>query len=86
VCDGHTANPFGYGGQHLDSGTGLYKMGQRYYDPALARWSAQDLFAGGQSSPQSFNRYASVLGDPINLIDATGLDCNFFCGVGGAVH
>jgi hypothetical protein len=48
-------------------------MGQRYYDPALARWNAQDLMAGGLTSPQSFNRYASVLGNPISAIDPRGL-------------
>jgi RHS repeat-associated protein len=73
ATSGSTANVFGYGGQQLDSSSGLYKMGQRYYDPGLARWESQDLFAGGLSSPQSFNRYSSVLGNPVSLLDATGL-------------
>jgi len=90
ASSGSTANVFGSGGQQLDSGAGLYKMGQRYYDPVLARWSSQDLLAGGLDNPQSFNNYSSVLGNPVSLLDATGLcwvcSCNFLCGAGGALH
>lgn len=73
VVNTYACDPYGYGGQQLDSVTGQYKMGQRYYDLVLPRWQSQDLLAGGPSSPQSFNRYSSVLGNPVSLLDAAGL-------------
>ena len=47
----------------------------RYYLPILARFFSPDPFAGSMNSadPQSFNRYAYVLNDPVNLVDPTGL-------------
>jgi RHS repeat-associated protein len=39
---GYPNNPWRFAGTsnyYFDSGTGLYKVGLRYYDPALARWT-----------------------------------------------
>lgn len=69
------SNPFRYDGTLLDSGTGLYKMGERYYDPSTGRWTQRDRLAGSLSVPQSLNRYAFVLGDPIGGVDPLGTDC-----------
>jgi RHS repeat-associated protein len=62
--------PFGFAGGLYDPDTGLVRFGARDYDPETGRWTAQDPidFAAGDS-----NLYGYVLGDPINLVDPSGL-------------
>jgi RHS repeat-associated protein len=65
-------NPWRYAGAYQD-GTGLYKMGARYYDPTLGRFTQQDpLF--NPLDPKSWNRYTYAGDDPINFADLTGLE------------
>jgi RHS repeat-associated protein len=59
-------------GQRLHSYTQLYHMGARHYDPALGRWISADTLVPDPSSPQSFNRYSWVLGNPLKLVDPNG--------------
>ncbi|MFF7365851.1 RHS repeat-associated core domain-containing protein, partial [Streptomyces sp. NPDC008125] len=65
--------------------TGLYKMGARYYDPTLGRFTQPD------PSGQEANTYLYAAGDPINRTDPGGLDnspleyVNFALGAVGAV-
>jgi RHS repeat-associated protein len=56
-------------------GTGLDYAQQRYYDSTLGRFRTPDPYraSGGLATPQSWNRYAYVLGDPVNYYDPTGL-------------
>ena len=67
-------NPWKFGGSYgayTDSSTGLIKIGCRYYDTGLGRWTQQDPVPGA-------NRYAYAADNPINLIDPNGLstaDC-----------
>ena len=68
-------NPWRWMGGYLDS-TGLYHFGERYYDPALARFLQPDPIAGG-----SCNAYDYVCGDPVNLRDLTGTAVYGTCGV-----
>jgi RHS repeat-associated protein len=58
--------PYRYSGTYLDP-TGLYKMGHRYYDPQLGRFTQPD------PSGQETNPYLYAGGDPINNSDPTGL-------------
>jgi RHS repeat-associated protein len=58
--------PFRYAGAYADP-TGLYKMGHRYYDPSLGRFTQPD------PSGQETNPYLYAAGDPINNSDPTGL-------------
>jgi RHS repeat-associated protein len=58
--------PFRYSGSYLDP-TGLYKMGARYYDPQIGRFTQPD------PSGQEKNAYLYAGGDFINNIDPTGL-------------
>ncbi|MFF9105185.1 RHS repeat-associated core domain-containing protein [Streptomyces rubrogriseus] len=58
--------PYRYAGAYADP-TGLYKMGHRYYDPALGRFTQPD------PSGQESNPYLYATGDPINNSDPTGL-------------
>ncbi|MFF7871723.1 RHS repeat-associated core domain-containing protein [Streptomyces qaidamensis] len=62
-----TNQPYRYTGSYLDP-SGLYKMGARYYDPQLARFTQPD------PSGQESNFYAYAAGDPVNRIDPSGLD------------
>ncbi len=63
--------PLGFAGGLADSDTGLTLFGARDYDPTLGRWIAKDPigFAGGDA-----NLYGYCLGDPVNLVDPSGLD------------
>jgi RHS repeat-associated protein len=63
----------------------------RFYSSRLGRFMGADPLAGDAGSPQSLNRYAYVMNDPVNAVDPTGLDyCPFddsgrggdHCGVG----
>ncbi|MFE6339062.1 RHS repeat-associated core domain-containing protein, partial [Streptomyces sp. NPDC057798] len=58
--------PYRYTGTYLDP-TGLYKMGHRYYDPQLGRFTQPD------PSGQESNPYLYASGDPVNNSDPTGL-------------
>jgi len=61
-----TANPFRYIGGYLDP-SGLYKLGARYYDSALGRFTQQD------PAGQRPNLYIYAGGNPVNNTDPTGL-------------
>ncbi len=70
------ANPWRYTGQYFDAATDLYKVGARYYQPDLGRWTQQD------PSGQDSNAYLYVGANPINFVDPSGLgflgiDCPF---------
>jgi len=68
---GTLSNPYrwlGALGVYFDTATGLYKMGTRYYDPALGRFTQVDPIDGG-----SANRYDYAAQDPLNLIDSDGM-------------
>ncbi len=56
-----------------DAETGLYHTWFRSYDSTQGRWLSVDPLAGSGGNPQSLDRYAYVLGDPVNLVDPVGL-------------
>ncbi len=66
TSSGAVANPWRYTGQYQDSATGLYKMGARYYQPELGRWTQQD------PSGQEANAYLYTGGNPVNFVDPSG--------------
>ncbi|WP_052457225.1 RHS repeat-associated core domain-containing protein [Streptomyces sp. AcH 505] len=63
---GPAGQPYRYTGSYLDP-SGLYKMGARYYDPALGRFTQPD------PSGKEANLYAYANGDPVNRADPSGL-------------
>jgi RHS repeat-associated protein len=70
--------PVTFQGAYLDAATGIYKMGMRYYDPNIARWTQPDSVFGNLAQPDTLNHYAFVRNNPVNLEDPTGA---FWCGV-----
>ncbi|MHA6757379.1 RHS repeat-associated core domain-containing protein [Streptacidiphilus sp. PAMC 29251] len=67
--------PYRYTGAYLDP-TGLYKMGARYYDPTLTRFTQTD------PSGKEANLYAYAGENPVNRDDPNGQ--NFIDDIGGA--
>ena len=65
------AQPFRFGGAYggfTDVTMGLVKIGHRYYDPQLGRWTQLDPMGGG---------YVYVGCNPTNSVDPSGLEeCN----------
>ncbi|HYI80330.1 MAG TPA: RHS repeat-associated core domain-containing protein [Thermoleophilaceae bacterium] len=72
LTTGSTPNPFQYVGQYREAQGGIYKMGARYYAPGLGRWSQLDPLDQAGDLREG-NRYVYVGGDPVNLLDPTGM-------------
>jgi RHS repeat-associated protein len=68
---GSTETPWRFAGEYLDQ-AGLYKIGHRYYDPNDGRWTQRDPLMQ-LYDPRQGNRYPYVGGDPVNLIDPSGM-------------
>jgi RHS repeat-associated protein len=66
-----------FAGLDRDAESGTEHAQFRNYASAQGRWLAPDSYMGSYnlSNPQSMNRYAYVLNNPLSLIDPTGLDC-----------
>lgn len=60
-------------GKELDEETGLYYYGARYYDPLIGRFTSLDPWEGSLSNPQTLNKYAYVLNNPLKYVDPTGM-------------
>jgi RHS repeat-associated protein len=59
-------------GQRWDPGTGLYWYNSRWYDPLIGRFIQADTIVPQPGNPQSLNRYAYVLNNPLRYTDPTG--------------
>lgn len=79
---GTSQNPYMFKAGIQDRVTGWVKYGQRWYNPALGRWTQQDTL-DAPLDPANANRYAFAANDPINNSDPTGR--NLFGTVVGAV-
>jgi RHS repeat-associated protein len=62
-----------YTGQRIETSTGLYDYGARWYDPAIGRFLAADTIVPDPGDPQALNRYAYVLNNPVRYTDSTGM-------------
>jgi RHS repeat-associated protein len=63
-------------GQDQDTTAGVYDFLMRKYDPGQSRWISPDpagLAAVDPTNPQSWNRYAYVINNPLALTDPSGL-------------
>jgi len=80
----------GYGtheftGDERDAESGLDHTWFRQYSSSLGRWMHPDpagLAAVDIGNPQSWNRYAYVINNPLNLVDPSGLVCSGTNGLG----
>jgi RHS repeat-associated protein len=78
-----TDNPFRFTGGYFESTSGLYAMGQRYYEPKIGRWTQQDAIVN-VVNPQMSNRYNYASDDPVNLVDPYGT--SVVSAIWGAYH
>jgi RHS repeat-associated protein len=72
-------------GQTQDTSTGLYDFQYREYSPVQGRWVSPDaagLLAVDFANPQSWNRYAYVLNNPLSATDPSGFWCVWDDGTG----
>jgi RHS repeat-associated protein len=69
------SEPYRYTGQYHDMATGLYKLGLRYYDPTLGRFTQQDPIGDNPTTRTDNpygNRYIYTGCNPVNLTDPSG--------------
>ncbi len=59
-------------GQREEVTLGVYDYGARLYAPGLGRFLSADTLVPEAGRPQSLNRYAYVLGNPLRYTDPTG--------------
>jgi RHS repeat-associated protein len=59
-------------GQPLDSETGLYCLGRRYFDPRLGRFVSADRAVDGIYKLDGWNRYAYAHNNPLRHTDPSG--------------
>ncbi len=62
---GTVVNPYRYTGGYLDTSTGLYKLGIRYYDPALGRFTQPD-------PTEQDDHYTYANDNPVSFVDPDG--------------
>jgi len=65
----HAHNPFGFTGYQTDDVSGAYYAQARFYNPNIGRFTAEDFMK------DRLNWYGYCDGNPVNLIDPTGLVC-----------
>jgi RHS repeat-associated protein len=74
-------NTHEFTGDEQDAETALAHTLFRQYSSSIGRWMTPDpagLAAVDPTNPQSWNRYAYVLNNPINFIDRSGPGCSYF--------
>ena len=58
--------------EHLDE-MGIIHMNGRVYDPLIGRFMSADPNIQAPGMLQSYNRYAYVMNNPLNLTDPSGI-------------
>ena len=61
-------------GKERDSESGNDYFGARYYASTMGRFMSPDPMGGHYENPQTLNKYAYVINNPLTLTDPTGLD------------
>ena len=59
-------------GQREEAALGLYDFNARYFDPLLGRFIQADTIVPQPGNPQSLNRYAYTLENPLRYTDPSG--------------
>ena len=76
--NGMGTSDLSFAGQNQDTEIGYYDALFREFSPVQGRWLSPDpagLAAADPTNPQSWNRYAYVLNNPLVLVDFLGLNC-----------
>jgi len=74
AVQGPTYPDYSFTGQHSDV-SHLLDFVFREYHLSQGRWMSPDPLGGDVTNPQSLNRYAYTLNNPMRFIDPLGLDC-----------
>ncbi len=69
---GTTPTSYNFTGQRKDSGSGLLFYNARWYDPQIGRFLSADTIVPSPGDPQSLNRYAYMLNNPLRYTDPSG--------------
>ena len=77
TATGTVTNPFQYAGQYTDAETGLQYLRARYYDASTGQMLSRDPIFETTREP-----YAYANGNPLNIVDPTGLDGFLGTGIG----
>ncbi|MCY9670507.1 RHS repeat-associated core domain-containing protein, partial [Paenibacillus alginolyticus] len=67
----------GFAGKTYDSKASLMDYSARWYSPKVGRFTTEDTYAGAAYVPQTLNRYAYTLNNPVNYTDPTGHWCEY---------
>jgi RHS repeat-associated protein len=68
---GTVVNPWRFHGEYYSAEVGLYKMGLRWYDPAVGRWTQRDVIEQPLQEA-GWNSYIFAGDNPVNFTDPTG--------------
>jgi RHS repeat-associated protein len=71
--DGLPPSVYKYTGKERDAESGLDNVGARYDASSLGRFMTPDPLGGKLIDPQTLNRYAYVVNNPLRYTDPTGL-------------
>ncbi len=81
---GSQVTKYQFTGHAWDGGTGLYFYGARWYDPSIGRFLSADTLVPSPGDPQSLNRYAYVLNNPLRHRDSSGhIPIDYLLDIGG---
>ena len=69
---GNSENDYLFAGEQFDEVLGQYYLRQRYYDPAIGRFTRRDTWEGNRTNPITLNKYLYANGNPVNGIDPSG--------------
>ena len=73
LADGPTPMHYKFTGKERDSESGLDYFGARYNASSMGRFMSPDPLGGNLANPQSLNKYAYVLNNPLINTDPTGM-------------
>lgn len=81
VTGGSFANNYKFTGKERDAESGLDNFGARYNASSLGRFMTPDpLMASGHArNPQTWNRYAYALNNPVRFVDPNGMEVPDSC-------
>jgi len=70
---GTSETPYGYTNEYYGDSTQLTYLRSRYYSSGMGRFLTRDTWGGDYNRPLSLNRWNYVEGNPVNLLDPTGM-------------